>query len=184
MMPRARIALIACLLLAAVAAAGETPEEESYVPPTRDDIPVRIAEAEVGEWVLYRQANGDRLRLTVTEKWKEKDDTTLVIRSDIIPKNSGRSRVSREEVSVKEAAAEMRTLGEEDRLSRADILVHGRKTPVIVIHYYEDGVLARQSFLSSRIPVYGLVRGVSMKGEKTRVVLSLIDYGYAEDSIE
>lgn len=181
-MPYLKSLLVFLFVCATSVAAEEA--EPSVAEPTSADIPARIGEAEVGEWVLYRRADGSRLRLTVIEKWQLEDDTTLIILNEIIHKGKKRARTTREEVSVKQATADIRELGEEDRVRRADILVQGRKIEVIVVDFIENGRLVRQSYLSPRIPVYGLVRGTEYQNNKTRIVLSLIDYGFAEDSIE
>lgn len=178
-----------CFLLCLAAAAGDDDDDDDDEAPaeqelTPDDIPARIATAEVGEWVLYRQANGNRLRLTVVEKWVEEDDTTLVILNEAIPKDRGRTRKTHEKISVKDAVADIRNLGEEDKVARADVLIQGKRMRVIVINFIKNGQIVRQSFLSPRIPVYGLVRGVDMTNNKSRVVLSIIDYGFAEEIIE
>lgn len=156
---------------------------EPDAPLTEADIPTRIADAEVGEWVLYRLASGKYSRLTVREKWKDRKDTHLVIVNETLDAKRKPQRMAEEEVTVSEAVADMRNLGPEDRLSRREILVRGRTIETVVVDYVEDGVLVRQSYFSDKVPVHGLVRGISHKGSK-KSILNLVDYGFAGDGEE
>ncbi|MCC8191153.1 MAG: hypothetical protein LIP77_11060 [Planctomycetes bacterium] len=180
--PRLPALGLALLLVLVPAAGAERPEgEDEAAALTAADIPTRIARARVGEWALYRMDNGDRFRLTVTERWPLKDDVELVILSETIPRREKRIRRAEERILVKESVAELQAVGEEDRITEAEILLDGRSLDTVVINYIENGRVVRQSFLSDRIPVYGLVRGVDLQENKRRVALNLIDYGYAEE---
>ena len=181
---------LALLLLPSLALAGEEAEEnggEEKRVLTAADIPTRIAEAEVGEWALYSLGDGGRLRLTVIEKWRQGGDTHLVIANEVTKgkdKSKGkRPTITEERITVKEAVKTLRDLRSEDTITESEILVHGRTIKTVVIHYMENGEVIRQSYLSDKIPVYGLVRGTTPK-EKVKTPLSLIDYGFAEEEAE
>lgn len=174
---RRPITLLALFLLhAALAFPGEREEEPEL---TVDDIPTRIADAEVGEWVLYKLADGSQSRLTVVEKYKEYGDTYLIIQNEVTNKGK-RARVSEERVCVEDAIKDLRDLSSEDKVTEAQVLVHGRRLRAVVVNFIVDGRLVRQSYFSDKIPVYGLVKGVSPLA-KARNALTLVDYGFAED---
>ncbi len=181
-MNQSRLTVFFAFLLFAAAAvgAGEEKEEEKIL--TAADIPARIAEAEVGEWALYRLGDGKNSRLTVVEKWREGGDTHLVILNEITNPKERRSRPRRSEerIAVKEAIENMRALGAEDRVTTSEVLVHGRKIDAVVVSAVENGQVVRQSYFSDRIPVYGLIRGINPKS-KVKISLNLIDYGFADE---
>lgn len=176
--------LLFLVLSAFPALAGESEEEEEKEERilTAADIPARIADAEVGEWALYRLNSGKNSRLTVVEKWREGGDTHLVIQIEQTnPKDKkSRPRRSEERITVRESVADLRDLGPEDRVTATEVLVHGRKIDAVVINFIEHGQLVRQSYLSDKIPVYGLIRGINNQA-KARIALNLLDYGFADD---
>ena len=149
--------------------------------PTVDDIPIALAKAQVGDWASYKTAEGKLKRLTVVERWNEHNDDHLVIQSTLERERKKRSTSSFEQVSVKDHIAQLRDLGPDDYLEYRQVLVNGKKIPCVVINYREDGVLVRQSYLSSKVPVYGLVRGVVIEGRNRTNVLTLEDYDFADD---
>lgn len=156
----------------------ETAEETEVL--TAADIPARIEEAEVGEWVLYRLADGARSKLTVVEKWRDFGEIHLIIRNEFQKPKSRRKTVTEEKITVSEAVRDLRSLGPDDLITRSTVLVQGKKIPSIVVHSYEDGELVRQSYLSDLIPVHGLVRGVNPQS-KNRNALTVVDFGFSED---
>lgn len=159
-----------------------TDTDATEAPLTPEDIPARIAEAEVGEWVQYRRADGGRMRLTVTNKWENGGEVELVILNELIPaKKDKRVRRTEERIIVKNAVADLRNLTSEDRISRGQTLINGRRIQVIVVDFVEKGNVVRQSYFSDRIPVHGLVRGVTINGNKRTNTLTLMDYGFADD---
>lgn len=175
-----------CLFLAilAVAAhAGEAKVEGPEPPPalTVDDLPVPITRAQVGDWASYVTENGDVLRLTVVERWNEHNDDHLVVESSIKRGRKKRVRVDEEQISVKDRVRDIRDLGPDDFLSESSVLVNGRKLNCIVVHYHEDGELRRQSYFSDRVPVFGLVRGVTIEGNKRTTSLRLDDFDFADE---
>ena len=169
------------------AAAGEEAdadqEQEERETFTAEDIPAPIADAQVGDWAQYTRANGSTSRLTVVERWSEHGDDHLIIENLITSgKKRRRERVASEDVvSVKERVADARDLGPNDFITRSEVLVAGRKLNVLVVHYHEGGELVRQSYFSDRVPIYGLVRGIAIEGNKKTVVLNLKEYGFADD---
>ncbi len=163
---------------AGAAVGGENGEE---VPLTAEDIPLAIAKAKVGDWALYKTADGGTSRLTVVESFTDlRGDRQLIVKVETKPPGKKKARTLEEEVSVKERVADLRDLGEEDYLGRAEILVKGKKLGVVVVNYCEQGILKRQSYLSGEVPVYGIVRGLLHEGNKRTVALSLEDFGFGE----
>lgn len=184
-MPYFRILFAVMALFAGgVAAAGEEMEEEE-APPTAADIPTRIAQAEVGEWCLYRYGGdgGGRLRMTVTDKWQEGKDVRLIILHEHVMKGRKTKRTE-EKISVQEAVDALRNLTEEDRIARGETLVLSRRLEVVIVDYVERGKSMRRSYFSDKIPVHGLARGVDTSGSKDKNILTLIDYGFADDEVE
>lgn len=156
------------------------PEEAKL---TVDDIPIRIDSAEVGDWALYRTAEGGTVRLTVVEKVDEVYDQYLTIRSEERRSDrKKRPRTSENRISVADSIAELRELGPDDYIVPAEVLVSGRKLKGIVVNFVnDDGNLWKQSYFSDRVPIHGLIRGVVIENRKRVVSLSLEDFGYADD---
>ena len=159
---------------------GEEAQEQEQRILTADDIPARIAQAEVGEWVLYKTGEGNRSRLTVVEKWEEHGDVYLIIQNEITRPKKKRPIVREERICVSDAVKEVRDLGPEDRVTESEVLVHGRRIDAVVVNFIKDGRVYRQSYFSEKIPVYGLVRGVNPRS-KVKNALTIVDYGFAED---
>ena len=182
----ALFAVVAVSVAAGDAASGPDEEEDtSGIPLTAEDIPARIARAEVGEWCLYRTAGGDRLRLTITDKWQENGETQLLILNERIPRKRGKRTVRTEDrVRLKDAVEDQRRLEKEDTVVRGETLMQGQRISVVVVTYMERGRPARRSMFSDQIPVYGLVKGVTISGNTQRNSLTLLDYGYAEEAID
>ncbi len=162
--------------------AGE--EEETAgtdAPPlTVDDIPVQIADARVGDWASYVTGTGNILRLTVVERWNEHGDDHLVVESGIRQRGKRtQPHLTEDQVSVKERTADMRDLGPDDFLHASSVLVKGQKIDCVVVNYHEDGELRRQSYFSHQVPVFGLVRGVTVEGNKRTTALRLQDFEFA-----
>lgn len=176
----------ALLFLAPIpAAAGEFGPEPPPVEPvlTVDDIPLQIVHARVGDWASYTNTEGHTLRLTVVERWNEHNDDHLVIRSSLTKKKKRRTTHSEDQVSVKDRVADLRDLGPKDTLGRSEVLIGKRAVSCVVINYHDDGdELTRQSYLSDEVPVYGLVRGVLVEGNKRTIMLKLEDYGFADEN--
>ena len=170
-------AVLPLALLACAADKGSSRADEP-------DIPVRITRAKVGEWALYRQANGDLLRFTVVEKQERSGHTYLMIEKRVTTANGKKRRPSQEEVDVAEAAERLRYLAPDDTVTTAEVLVRERSMDAVVVNHVDNGVLTRQSYLSAEVPVHGLIRGVSIKGTEKTVALSLIDYGYSNEMIQ
>ena len=147
---------------------------------TAEDIPARIAKAKVGEWVRYRTADGSRSRLTVVEKWEGLDGPYLVVRNEVWKSKKKRPKVSEERVDVKQAVKDLRDIGPDDVLTEAEILVNGERCKTVIVNYVEDGTVVRQSYISDEIPVYGLLRGVTITPKETTTVLSVMDYGFVD----
>lgn len=175
-----------CLLflsLAALAAEEEEAEAQPKETLSPADLPARPPLAEVGEWCMYRLPNGDRLRMTVTEKWERSGDTELTITNEQIPSKRGkRARTTVQRIWVKDWVKDHRDLGSEDQLTRGEVLVRNHsKVPVVVLTQFENGRPVRESFFSDKIPVYGLVRGLNVSGKNKTNAMILIDYGFSEE---
>ncbi len=176
--------LSALILLCAAtpARSGEEIPDEELPRLTAEDIPASVATTEVGDWARYSLPDGSTLLLTVVERWNEHNDDHLVIRSETTPRGRrrrGDTVASEDQVSVKERVADARDLGPEDFVTEAEILVDRRKLRAVVVNYVEDGKVARQSWFSEDVPVFGLVRGVRIEGAKKTVALNLKEFGSA-----
>lgn len=147
---------------------------------TAEDIPAPILRAEVGDWALYRTAKGGTVRITVGEKWDYGNDITLVLRIATTTKKKKRPRETLETIDVRENVAELRSLGPEDYVVSGEYLARNRKVPAVIVNYVENGKVVRQAYFSDDIPVHGLLRGVTITGNKRENTLSLNDFGYAE----
>lgn len=162
---------------------GDGEEEESEVRLSAEDIPTPITDTEVGDWAEYAMQDGARSRLTVIERWTEHGDDHLIIQNKLFKKDRKKNRrkreptISEETVSVKERVADARDLGPFDFVTASKILVDDQRVDAVVVNYVEDGKVVRQSYFSSQVPVYGLVRGVLIEDNKKTVVIRLLDYG-------
>ena len=182
-----KLLLAICLSLVAacpVSYAGQKEEgeaEEDVL--TADDLPTPIADANVGDWVLYKMANGDTMKLTVAEKWDEHGEDYLVIRSETKTgeRRKRRTRTEEKRICVQESVKDLRTLSPYDYIVRGEMMVDGRRLKVFIINFVEDGTVIAQTYLSSRVPVHGLVRGVTIEDNKRVVEMTLHDFGFAED---
>ena len=180
------LSVLIAMSVAAFVQAGEKGAPDVPEAPVlgEEDIPVSIARTEVGDWALYALADGSSLKLTVVERWTEHGDDHLVIESAMTPPGKGgRKKVHVEEelVSVKERVADARDLGPFDFVTEADVLVDGQKIDAVVVNYVEDGKVVRQSWFSDSVPVYGLVRGVRIDGDKRTISLNLKRFGSVGD---
>lgn len=142
------------------------------------EIPARIARAEVGEWASYRLSDGGKSTLTVVEKSEDARGRYLVIRNERFSPKGKRRRPSEERVYITEAIEGLTHRNPGDVVSTADVLVQGRRIKAVVISEMEKGKIVKQTYLSDKIPVYGLVQGLTPR-EKTKTVLKIIDYGFA-----
>lgn len=176
-------AFLFALLLPLSVFAGDVGEGEGDddEPPARlspEAIPAVIAEAGVGDWVLYKLADGGTSKLTVVERWEDHGDTYLVIRTEVKGKKKKNAAVDEARILVSESVENLRTLGPEDYIVPGEVLVNGKRVSAVIVHHVDEGKLVRQSYISERVPVYGLARGVEVDGEKRVVAMSLQDFGY------
>lgn len=165
--------LIAVVFLAALACLAE----ERVTPA---DIPTRIATAQIGEWALYRLADGNRLRLTVVEETGAGRARTLVVERRLMDARNRTLGVAEESVNVEDAVWDLVHLSPGDTLERADVLVGTRRLSAVVITYHRAGGPALQSYLSDKVPVHGLIKGLEL-GPERKVAMQLIEHGFADD---
>lgn len=181
---RLLLLLFAVLLFSVPAVvAADNGEEAEEASKRAIEIPARIAKAEVGEWASYRTVDGGKFTLTVVEKSDDMHGDYLVIRNEKFNAKGRRLRPSEEKVYIDDAVEGLTHVGPEDKVGRADVLVQGRSVKAVVISQTEKGEIVKQTYLSDKIPVYGLVQGTTPK-EKTKTVLKIMDYGFAPESEE
>lgn len=144
-----------------------------------ETVPNRLATAKIGEWALYRMADGYTQKHTVAAKSGDGPEAMLTIRVDNI--YDGKV-VNSAEIQEKAGLPLMPPQVPEDdnvtiSIKKEDVAVKGRNIPATVI--FIDAQHGTENddetswYLSDAIPVFGIIKQV-VDGE---AVFELVDFG-------
>ncbi len=158
------LALVGGLGMAAALAGEETAK-----------IPNSLADAKVGEWVVYKLPEGFTQKHMVVERTGNGPDATITIRiTDML---DGKVTNTREiEEVAGEAMAPMpppKDEGATAAIREGDAEVRGKEVDAIIVDVKKGGALLRSWYLVPEIPVYGLFKRVDANGT---VEFEAIDY--------
>ena len=171
----AALTVLSLFLPRAAAWAGEKPTLL-----TIDAIPTPITNANVGDWVEYKFASGNKSRITVIRRWEDEEDVYIAI-ENVVTNSKGKTvRRGEEEIKVSETVKTQRNLNPGDWVTNAEIMLHGRTLKTVLVNYVENGKIARQSHFTNKIPIWGLAQGVTPQA-KVKVSMAVVDYGFAEE---
>ncbi len=158
------VALCACITVAVAADA------------TVADIPLRLKNAQKGEWVKYNTASGMVQKQTVVHITEKEDDTAYSIQTEL--SMDGESLQSMTHIfSLNEAIEEQGDMGDDDSVTvtRGTETIDGKDYDTITIEtVIEDSTV--QTVMSEEIPVTGIIR-VVINGE---AFLELDSFGEGE----
>ncbi|MDR1521057.1 MAG: hypothetical protein LBU23_13090 [Planctomycetota bacterium] len=146
------------------------------------DIPNRLPEAKVGEWLLFQDVSGARAgeqtRFSVVDIQGEGDDKTLTMRMEKFGPD-GTEEESRDiEIKLDRFASRMAALEDKAKqISRERLTVKDKEFQVVAIAWDDDDPEREiRLWISPELPIGGLVKSWSSDPEFPAA--ELVDYGF------
>lgn len=172
MMKKMGIALVLVMTLVAGAARGADRFEKIY-------IPNGLAHAEIGDWILFKMVDGTTQKHAIVEREGEGPTAEIVIRIENIvndqPSSARRIRQAVGEEFVEPPVPE----GEKHTYERRKetVMFEDSALEITIIDVFNNDSLERTWYLSSELPVYGVIKKVLASGASE---FEVIDFGFAE----
>ncbi|MCD8140050.1 MAG: hypothetical protein LUE17_09800 [Planctomycetaceae bacterium] len=152
-------------------------------------IPNGLWDAKVNDWVIFKMRDGSRTRHSVLARTGAGKDADITLRSEVLDGErvvSSRRWVQKvgEQFVEPPVEGEFSDNGEVDRslytfTRREDsISFDGSEMPIQVVEVYKQNNLLRTWYLSTQLPVYGVIKRSS--GANRESDFEVVDFGFAD----
>lgn len=172
MMKKLVPALIMVLALSAGAAKAAERFEKIF-------IPNGLAHAEIGDWIMFKMGDGSVQKHSIVEREGEGPKGEIVIRIENMVNNevasTRRIRQPIGEEFVEPPTPEGETRHYERR--KETVTFEGSALEITIIDVFNKDKLDRTWYLSSELPVYGVIKKVFANGDSE---FEVIDFGFAD----
>ncbi len=163
-------ALFAAILLAGALSAAETLAEVR--------IPNGLAHAQIGDWILFKMADGTLQKHSIIERTGAAPDGEIVVHIETMVNNQPqdarrfRQAIGEELVKPPVPAGQTHTY----RRRQESIIFEGTALDITILDVLNNGALERTWYLSAELPVYGVIKKTFANGSSE---FEVVDFGFA-----
>ncbi len=174
MAKRLMAAALAAIVLATASFAAETLSEVT--------IPNGLAHAKLGDWITFKMADGTQQRHTVIERTGDTPTSEIVVRIETLVNNQPqdvkrfRQNVGEEFVKPPVPYGETHTY----RRRQESITFEGTLLEITILDIMNNGTLVRTWYLSTELPVYGVIKKTFANGSSE---FEVVDFGFGDGNI-
>lgn len=163
--------MLAAIVLATAACAAEQFEKVF--------IPNGLAHAEIGDWITFKMADGTTQKHSIIERTGESPDGEIVIRIEAFSNNELQNSRRIRQAIGKEFVEPPVPEGEKHTYERRkeNITFEGAQLEITIIDVLNGGKLSRTWYLSTELPVYGVIKKTFANGSSE---FEVVDFGFAD----